>query len=288
MSRYIRTLLGTAVALIALVTSCAAPSGTFQQGDSSPAMHGEITPATEVDTQAMSKVNNLFSEPEIVAQAYKKLVNDCMASRGFPEYKAARQGRAHYSVRSLMVPAPLTIEQATTRGYPPLLERDADSTPEESVTEAQAKALMGQSSEETRDGQPVIGCRYIAQEEIFGDAQGASTFYGGSNNAPLAYINKAKQTPEMMHIHQQWSECMKKRGYQYLSPDEAYLQGREENLPRQDAECREEIGYEQAITNQLNAYLTSFLNENQVLIERIAQAKKNAEENAPKILDGTL
>ena len=45
--------------------------------------------------------------------------------------------------------------------------------------------------------------------------------------------------------------------------------------------------FEERTEEILDAYMTTFLNDNQALLERVAQAKKNAEANAPKLLDGS-
>lgn len=52
-----------------------------------------------------------------------------------------------------------------------------------------------------------------------------------------------------------------------------------------DAQCREKTNYEKTLKDINNAYLTTFLADKQNLIQQVTEAKKTAENNAPKILN---
>ena len=51
-----------------------------------------------------------------------------------------------------------------------------------------------------------------------------------------------------------------------------------------DATCREKINYEEKTEQILDTYMTTFLEKEQDLIERVTTSQKTAEENARKIL----
>ena len=107
----------------------------------------------------------------------------------------------------------------------------------------------------------------------------------------LPYVNAAITSDDAVAIDGEWSVCMKDKGYDYSSPSKAIVsvvnKSEAYEVAVADATCREQVRFEERTEELLDAYMTTFLNDNQALLERVAQAKKNAEANAPKILDGS-
>ncbi|MDO5750559.1 MAG: hypothetical protein Q4P78_05080 [Rothia sp. (in: high G+C Gram-positive bacteria)] len=240
-----------------------------------------------VDHQAVQKVDELTDYPEALRLAWQKGLKDCMAKKGFtPQGEYYMPYNA--TVRSTLPPGELTIEEARQYGYSnPAAQAQKAKEQQSTITEEEIRALRGYGEENQNNS-----CEYIVSIKIFGDIDLADTLFTADKHL-LPYAEAAGMSDELIHIYMDWAQCMKDK-YQlpYKAPDEIFYTYRAAeipaNIPVADATCREQVNYEDRVMELLNAYMTSFLEDNQALIERITQAKKNAEENAPKILDGTL
>jgi len=181
-------------------------------------------------------VENLASLSDNVVRAYQRSLSQCMAERGFPNYK---------------VPAGETeIPLLQTAGFEPL-------------TVADARAFGSEESRAIIKKVNVTAVHYLNNDAIFKDLGPAT---------------------------EKWAQCMKERfGGDYTSPDMAREQYRQNNqdtheLAINDATCREATGLDAEQRKMAIAYLSSFLEKEQGLIEQVTTIKKTAEENARKIL----
>ena len=243
-----------------------------------------------VDPQAVQKVDQLTEYPEPLVQAWQKSLRDCMASKGYTPRPYYRMRRPNY-VRNTLPPGPISVEQARERGYDaPKSQKTLELEAAERnspMTEEEMRAYSGI----TFEGRPQ-SCQYLTEVKLFGDSELAQYLFGAEKFI-LPYTQNAGVSNDMGYIYTDWAQCMNTK-YQlsFRTPDEIFYQYRDSDIPAdlsiKDATCREQVNYEGRLNDLLNAYMTSFLEDNQALIERITQAKKNAEENAPKILDGTL
>ena len=267
-------------------TACSASPSAQQPQDSSPTIQA-IKAATVVDHQAVQKVDELTDYPEALRLAWQKSIRECMVKKGFPA-----RDRYHMSynntVRGTLPPGPLTVEDARQYGYSnPRAQRLAAEERESTVTEEEIRALRGDNAESIDSS-----CQYITTVKLFGDVELAHTLFTAEKRI-FPYAEAAAMSDGLGPIYTDWAQCMNDK-YQlpFRTPDEIFYEYRGSQIPADipvaDATCREKVNYEGRLNDLLNAYMTTFLEDNQALIERITQAKKNAEENAPKILDGTL
>lgn len=250
-----------------------------------------IVAATQVDTQALQKIDQLFSLTPTQYEAQQKALTSCMASRGFTYTPSSRQNQR--SLRSLISPSQLTLEQARSFGY-----QNQTSAPAEASTGLDApgamEAFSGTSDSKIISVEGIPGgvkedsCIASAYSELFGSIETGVFFEGGSLNLPLPYLNAATDDPKTQELNAQWSTCMKndyQREYESPSIIAKYPDQQTIDTATADAQCREKINYESQLLDIYNAYLTTFLNDNQDIIQQISDAKKLAEINAPKILN---
>lgn len=277
----------TIIATGALLVGCSA--GNKEAADTEN-KNQTIVAATQVDTQALQKIDQLFSLTPTQYEAQQKALTSCMASRGFTYTPSNRQNQR--SLRSLISPSQLSLDQARSFGY-----QNQTSVLTEVSTGLDApgamEAFSGTSNSKIISVEGVPGgvkedsCIASAYSELFGSTETGVFFEGGSLNLPLPYLNAAASDPRTQELNTQWSACMK-NDYQleYESPSiiAKYPDQQTINIATADAQCREKINYESQLLDIYNAYLTTFLNDNQNLIQQISDAKKLAETNAPKIL----
>ena len=284
-NRVIRAISLILVSVLTLTACSVSPSAQPSQGSISKPQ--AIKAATVVDHQAVQKVDELTDYPEALRLAWQKGLRDCMTKKGFTphgEYYMPYNA----TVRSTLPPGELTIEEARQYGYSnPEAQKLAAEERESTITEEEIRALRGYGEENQSNS-----CEYIVSTKIFGDIDLADTLFTADKHL-LPYAEAAAMSDDLIRIYMDWAQCMNNK-YQlpYKAPDEIFYEYRGSQIPADipvaDATCREQVNYEDRVMELLNSYMTSFLENNQALIERITQAKKNAEENAPKILDGTL
>lgn len=272
-----------------LLTAC----GNTQENTSTADIEqtaAKITPASAPDSQAIQKIDQLFSLSATQQDAKNRALSTCMAGKGFIYTPA--QPTASFSIRSLISPAPLTLEQARARGYTDPQTQHKNTT---SGLEAPGatEAFMGSADAKTISVEGIPGgikedgCLAAAYQQLFGNIEVGIFFEGGTLNLPLPYINAAMEDPQVAQLDQEWSTCMTEN--HQISLDTPSLIFKQPNLMTletavADAQCREKINYENRLTSITNGYLTAFLNDQQNLIQQITDAKKTAEINAPKIL----
>lgn len=82
----LRTLAGAILPLTLLLSSCASGQPS---ADSSASANAEkaYSASKSPDSQAIEKVENLASLSDNVVRAYQRSLSQCMAERGFPNYK---------------------------------------------------------------------------------------------------------------------------------------------------------------------------------------------------------
>ncbi|MDO5749683.1 MAG: hypothetical protein Q4P78_00570 [Rothia sp. (in: high G+C Gram-positive bacteria)] len=280
-----KTFLGCVGVIVLALSACSAPSGVSH--DASPesfqiADMGSIHKADAVDHQAVEKVNDIVLPPELVTKALQKSAGSCMVSRGHVQRDWYYMPRSE-SVRDIVVPVPLSIEAARDTGYNSLKSmRAGEREKEYAFSDAEAKDYYGYEGGNSCQGQ--------AWDKVFGDKE-LSALYFQTAKYMLPYVNAAITSEEAVAIDNEWSTCMKDKGYDYSSPSKAIVsvanKPESQEVAIADATCRDQVRFEERTEEILDAYMTTFLNDNQALLERVAQAKKNAEANAPNILDGT-
>ena len=261
-------------------TACAsAPKQT------TPSQPKAIEMAQEVDSSAVNKVDNLILYPEIVKQAWQRSISRCMTEHGFP-------AREYYympyneSIRESVSPPPLSVEDVRqNRRYSlttntQVLEQNAH------LSEQELQTLRG-----TNDPSESPSCMSTAMEEIFGSVE-LGNEYLTVNKRIFMYTSEIPGSSPMLETYKTWEQCMRD-DYQmsYTSPGNILYQYRSGDIPQDiliaDASCREKVQFEEHLNHVMNGYMTTFLEQNQALMERVAQAKANAEHNASKILDGS-
>ena len=267
------------------LSACSVPNGVSQ--GSSPesfqiAERESIHKADAVDSQAVEKVNDIVLPPEIVTKALQKSAGSCMVSRGHSLRDWYYMPRPE-SVRDIVVPVPLSVEAARDTGYISLRSiRTGEREKEYAFSEAEARDYYGYENGNS--------CQAEAWDKVFGDKD-LSALYFQTGKYMLPYVNAAITSDDAVAIDGEWSVCMKDKGYDYSSPSKAIVSVANKSEAHEvavaDATCREQVRFEERTEELLDAYMTTFLNDNQALLERVAQVKKNAEANAPKILDGS-
>ena len=264
------------------LSACSAPTVTPSLEDFKIMQREAVKKADNVDSQAVEKINDIIVTPELINNALQKAATQCMTSRGF-------QAQAQYymppseTVRDFVVPTQLSIQEARDNGYNTArsrVARERENTNFMSPEEVQA--YQNPSSGDS--------CQKTAQVNVFGDAD-LTKLYFDVGKYILPYVNAAITSEDAQNLDKEWSECMASKGHNYPSPSAAIVDvvGKSEahEVAVADATCREQVRFEERTEEILDAYMTTFLNDNQALLERVAQAKKNAEANAPKLLDGS-
>lgn len=105
-----------------------------------------ITPASQVDPQAIEKINTLFSLSPSAQQAKEVAIARCVESKGY-EWSAATQLVDDFDVRELLSPYPLTQEEAQQAGYAHQQAPKAGANMPEEVSEEAMDAYMGNPSQ---------------------------------------------------------------------------------------------------------------------------------------------
>ena len=111
----LRTLAGAILPLTLLLSSCASGQPS---ADSSASANAEkaYSASKSPDSQAIEKVENLASLSDNVVRAYQRSLSQCMAERGFPNYKVPA-GETEIPLLQTAGFEPLTVADARARGY---------------------------------------------------------------------------------------------------------------------------------------------------------------------------
>ena len=205
-----------------------------------------------------------------------------MTERGFPNYKVPA-GETEIPLLQTAGFEPLTVADARTRGYKERYSLVTAELEEQSRTmsEAEMQALNGTEGKG--------GCQQEATRAVFGSEE-SRAIIKKVNVTAVRYLNNDAIFKDLEPAAEKWAQCMKERfGGDYTSPDMAREQYRQNNqdtheLAINDATCREATGLDAEQRKMAIAYLSSFLEKEQGLIEQVTTAKKTAEENARKIL----
>lgn len=222
-------------------------------------------------------------------QAKEKAVVQCIQAKGLTWQE--RPASQAFDIRSQMSPEPLSVEDAQQYGYQkpgPNLEQDSPP-----IDDAALAAYRGnpENGSVTVDGVPggiaADGCLAQSYKEVFGSAETGVLFESGILNLPLPYINAAQADDRLVELDKKWATCMKdQHGVEIATPDLAMNDTSMDShqLAIYDAQCRQEVNYEKVTQEVLNAYLTTFLADQEGVIDQLTQAKQTAEKNAPAIL----
>lgn len=280
-----------------LLTGCGALSEDSRAGEpaSPQPMVEDIKPAASPDPQAVDKVQTIFALSPTTRQALGKTTAQCMADRGFPNTnpEVPETQEIHFLSK------PLTVEQAREHGYERLdssataehEEQDQDGKLTQEEVEKKHVAFMGSGKEGAVQGPGggsinKDGCVARSYEAVFGSAETGAIFMG-ADNLSLPYMNAAMQDGRVSDVSRRWSECMKDQYHLVAeSPERVVVDipNADKNVAISDAQCRVKVDYDATVRNTTNAYLTTFLKDKQEILDKVATAKKAAEENAPKIL----
>ncbi|MFW0184022.1 hypothetical protein ACN083_00685 [Rothia sp. CCM 9418] len=284
---FMRVLSSTVVIPLLALAGC---SGEAQeQSHSSQVVPANIKPAQNPDPQAMEKINQLFSVTETMHKAQQKALIQCVAQHGAHIVEVPL---STYSVQKETF-SPLSLEHARQYGY-----GNGDAVIEKSIVQQddpQAQEFImgnpmnGSVSVEGIGGAIAKdGCLAQSYQEVFGTPEAGVIFVGGPQAIVEPYSQAIWKDPQVKTIEQEWSQCMKEDFHQDVpNTIEARKHDSSVESAVQDAQCREKTGYDQKMATLSNAYYTTLLNDKPALIENIAQAKKTAEENAPKIIQQT-
>lgn len=262
---------------------------TANSADSSPDQ--AIVAAAQTDHQAIQKIDQLFSLTPTQHEAKQKALISCMASKGFIYTPSSPQNQL--SIRSLITPAELPLAEARSSGYQSQTSSTAEGATGLDTPEAM-EAFSGSHDSKVISVEGVPGgikedsCIATAYTELFGSAETGVFFEGGSLNLPLPYINAAMADSKTQNLNEQWSTCMKDEySLEFETPSiiSKYPEQQTIEVATADAQCREKINYESQLLDINNSYLTTFLDDNQDIIQQISDAKNLAETNAPKILN---
>ncbi|MDO5750476.1 MAG: hypothetical protein Q4P78_04630 [Rothia sp. (in: high G+C Gram-positive bacteria)] len=281
MHKISRSIVSWGAILIGLVAGCAAPQPTQSENIT---LHSSesISPAGQSQRGAADKVNELTRTPEIVNTSYQKASRECMVSKGY-------EARSEYyfphivKVRSLVIPRPLSTETARSSGYGTLPGKTKGSDTGYEMSNEESTAFYGDGSD---DFQP---CQDKVLNELFGPRD-VWEYYVTLEDYLIPYVNAFVSSEQSRKINEDWSQCMAEKSYSFAGPGVAMMQTyntpEAQEVAIADALCREQIRYEERISEGLDVYMTTFLQDNPALIERVSQARKNAEQNAPKMLNG--
>lgn len=279
------------VASILLVGCTAVNDNTSSSSTGGINQEQNITAAANPDPQAMQKIDQLFSLSSTQYEAKQKAIKECMASKGF--IYTPNTSQAQRSLRSFIGPAELSLDQARSVGY-----QNQSSTVPELATGLEKpgamEAFSGTPDSKTISVEGIPGgvkedsCIASAYADLFGNVETGVFFEGGSMNLPLPYLNAAAVDTKMQELNKEWANCMENdHSLKFESPAiiAQYPDQQTIDTAVADAQCRQKTNYETELLSINNSYLTTFLNNNQDIIQQISDAKKVAETNAPAILN---
>lgn len=249
----------------------------------------EIKAASSPDSQAIEKVNTLFSMAPAAQQAKEVATAQCLQEQNltWPQRPASQS----FSIRSQLSPSPLSPEDAHQYGYQKPATNIEQNLP--AIDDASWAAYMGnpENGGISVEGVPgaiaADGCLAQSYKAVFGSAEAGVLFESGILNLPLPYVNAVKEDERYSDLIGLWRTCMKdQHGVEIDNPDLATIDTSMDShqLAIYDAQCRQQVNFEEVTTDILNAYLTTFLADNEGVIDQLTQAKQTAEKNAPEIL----
>ncbi|HJD50897.1 MAG TPA: hypothetical protein H9908_03390 [Candidatus Rothia avistercoris] len=249
----------------------------------------DIKAASSPDSQAIEKVNTLFSMAPAAQQAKEVATAQCLQEQNltWPQRPTSQS----FSIRSQLSPSPLSPEDAQQYGYQTPTTNVEQNLP--AIDDASWAAYMGnpENGGISVEGVPgaiaADGCLAQSYKAVFGSAEAGVLFESGILNLPLPYVNAVKEDERYSDLIGLWRTCMKDHhGVEIDNPDLATIDTSMDShqLAIYDAQCRQQVNFEEVTTDILNAYLTTFLADNEGVIDQLTQAKRMAEKNAPEIL----
>lgn len=276
-----------AVLVSASIVGCGVSNETDSTAGSKSSV--EIKAASSPDSQAIEKVNTLFSMAPAAQQAKEVATAQCLQEQNltWPQRPASQS----FSIRSQLSPSPLSPEDAQQYGYQKPATNIEQNLP--AIDDASWAAYMGnpENGGISVEGVPgaiaADGCLAQSYKAVFGSAEAGVLFESGILNLPLPYVNAVKEDERYSDLIGLWRTCMKdQHGVEIDNPDLATIDTSMDShqLAIYDAQCRQQVNFEEVTTDILNAYLTTFLADNEGVIDQLTQAKQTAEKNAPEIL----
>ncbi|MDO4898472.1 MAG: hypothetical protein Q3965_04095 [Rothia sp. (in: high G+C Gram-positive bacteria)] len=280
-----RKLIASLSLLALALTAC----GSSENQEASPS-DATITPAASVDSQATEKVNTLFSITPTAQQAQQVAIAKCVTEKG-GNWNISTVEKQQFDIRQQLSPKPLSVDQARQHGYN---SPTASAENQTSGNDTAAMALYAGNPDNgsvSVDGVPgaiaADGCLAQSYKDVFGSAEAGVLFESGILNLPLPYINAVGEDSAYSALLEEWHTCMKDT-YQVdiATPDLASVDTSMDSntLAVYDATCREKVNFEPRVGDTLDAYLTTFLTEQEPVIDQLTTAKETAEKNAPAIL----
>ena len=263
-----------ALGFLLLFSACTA-GGNVESRTVESAAPINASPAVQIDHQAMEKYLYAADYPESISQVYTREIQTCLSSQGISNTPESELKLPEYiSLRDLLKPKPLSIEQARNYGYIDKTSSNLKKEQETPILDEKVKiALYGDgSSKESYDS----ACVARSAANVFGSIELHDSFVNFPKRA-YSYVKEVANDKSLDELNSLWSQCMKdKYGLEYEYPQNAGSQ----ELAIQDASCRENVMYEEKYTAVINSYLTTFFEKEQGLLENVAQARKNAENKA--------
>lgn len=245
----------------------------------------DIKPANEVNHDATEIVNDAFSISPEVHDAQQKAAAQCMKERGYTWEPVPAQPT--YDVRNSLHPTPLTVEEAKKYAYGPRTPNYEQLLPpiEQETFEAYMGTDLSNPITSPQGGGSIAsdGCLAESYKQVFGTAEAAVYFYGGPLNRPLPYLAAIHDNIEEIKVTEAWSACMADNyDIKVETPDlAAHSQDIDPyDMAVKDATCREETGFEEVMTELLDAYMTTFIEDQGDFIKQAKEYKDTAEANA--------
>ncbi|MEE1753370.1 hypothetical protein [Streptomyces sp. SP18CS02] len=222
------------VALALSASACASPDGP----------HGAPAPSRAADAEALRQALHLpAGTKRLLADAEQELVRTCMARRGFSYFYDAATAEAFEAAAGdrLREMHRDDVERARREGFGNITEERTGSKAERAEAgylkkltprqrEAWSNTLGGPPDQPTIKVEvpgvgvmesPASGCLAQARTELYGAYEKwirADTFV---NSRFLPVNDEVKKSPDYARVTREWSSCMRDRGREFTTPDDA-------------------------------------------------------------------
>lgn len=241
----------------------------------------DIEPASNPDEYAVEKVNQLFNISTNTRALLEEEIFQCMSDKGLA-YEKKIIVSSDYNVRDYMLPKPLTLENARSNGY-----SSESLYLEQNQLPADTSSSMFEALNGTENGDVISvagvsgkirsdGCLAKAYTEVYGSPEAGVLIEAGGSSLPIPYLNAAHLDQSLIELDDRWSQCMEKDfslnfenpDFTNISPESGTIE-----VAVADATCRETVEYEKNVHQTMNAYLTTFLQDNENIIAEINDIK---------------
>jgi hypothetical protein len=257
------------VAVIICLTGCGRNDADTR---SAPKSVEALTPSSSADPAALTRVDTLLARRVTAEETRQKAVDACLRKAG-KSWGAVEIPQM--TARDLVQTPVLTVEEARISGYAPVGDSgSAGPGPvysQEMIDLAAAPEFVGRPENGIVKAEVLDYSAVLAKDGCY--AESLAAVYGSTENGLKAttVLDQILSTTASMALGQSdfpadenWAECMEKAGVSGLSSpselrDQVMLGKRPAtvNLPVKDAQCRQSVGYEAAVSQRLAGQLTS-------------------------------